>query len=141
MRVDEKFRHHQEVSNIFMFIFFVVVVRKKALQLQFSYLFFKYNAEKKKSILTAQVRFLLPRTAYHSHIHHRQPGVPVAFVSSYVKEYAVKNTSEQESINKIWQFKGYWGSVMPSGLKLLQQAVHTQIDSTAECERLFCGIS
>lgn len=61
----------------------------------------------KKSILTAQVRFLLPRTAYHSHIHHRQPGVPVAFVSSYVKECAVKNTREQESINKIWEFKGY----------------------------------
>lgn len=108
MRVDEKFRHHQEVSNIFMFFFVVFVVRKKALQLQFSYLFFKYNAENnKKSILTAQVRFLLPRTAYHSHIHHRQPGVPVAFVSSYVKECAVKNTREQESINKIWEFKGY----------------------------------
>lgn len=30
---------------------------------------------------------------------------------------------------------------MPSGLKLLQQAVCTQIDSTAECERLFCAMS
>lgn len=48
MRVDEKFRHHQEVSNIFMFFFVVFVVRKKALQLQFSYLFFKYNAENNK---------------------------------------------------------------------------------------------
>lgn len=65
----------------------------------------------------------------------------MAFVSSYVKECAVKNTREQESINKIWEFKGYQGSVMPSGLKLLQQAVRTQIDSTAECERLFCAMS
>lgn len=30
---------------------------------------------------------------------------------------------------------------MPSGLKLLQQAVHTLIDSTSECKRLFCALN